>query len=497
MTRVMLMMAVAMACLFSSVAQAGLDYGDPAPKLHVDHWLKGSPVDLEKMQGKGVVVVEFWATWCGPCIASIPHLTEVQKEYGPKGVTVIGLTSADPNNQLEKVKEFMEGKDGKKMGYTVAFEQNEKTFDAYMTAAGESGIPTAFIVDKKGRVAWIGHPMGGMDAALDSILAGTYDIAVEKQVRNLSNKLMQASWSGEHDTALKTADELIAVKPTMTMPWMIKFDILSGEKKDVEGAKQLAEKALKVFHEDAEALANFASSLASREDAGPFLKVAARAADRAAELDPKNTTVSAAKFHTLAALGRHDEALTWAKTSLKLMKDDARQLSMFARMLSTPKHADRCSDLALEAVELAIKAEPDQPAHLMTKFEIMALCKKDARGAEQIGRYLIEKSADNANLLNSFAWDLATNEEYNGKFSQLALAAAERCDEITKGENWMFIDTYAVALAGAGHLDKAIKMQAKAIELCGMDEGFTLDEMTNRLEDFKKTKAAIDAKKKG
>ncbi len=76
-------------------AKATLSAGDAAPALSVTKWLKGAPVtSFEKGH---VYVVEFWATWCGPCVASMPHLSAIQKEFKDK-VTIIGVTSEDPNN---------------------------------------------------------------------------------------------------------------------------------------------------------------------------------------------------------------------------------------------------------------------------------------------------------------------------------------------------------------------------------------------------------------
>ncbi|MHC5163961.1 MAG: redoxin domain-containing protein [Planctomycetota bacterium] len=130
-------------------------------------YVKGKPVTFQ--EGK-VYVVEFWATWCGPCLTSIPHLTEVQKKYKDKGVTVIGISIEN----VETVKPFIE-KMGETMDYTVALDTDRKVNDAYMKAFNQRGIPTAFIVDGKSNVAWVGHPMGGLDEVLELVVAGTFD----------------------------------------------------------------------------------------------------------------------------------------------------------------------------------------------------------------------------------------------------------------------------------------------------------------------------------
>jgi thiol-disulfide isomerase/thioredoxin len=147
-------------------AQAG-QLGQKAAALEGLTYVKSDPVSFE--EGK-VYVVEFWATWCGPCRTSIPHLTEVQKQFKDKGVTVIGIS----NEKAETVKPFVE-KMGEKMDYTVAIDNERKVNDAYMDAFNQRGIPTAFIVDAKGNIAWVGHPLGGMDEVLEQVVAGTFN----------------------------------------------------------------------------------------------------------------------------------------------------------------------------------------------------------------------------------------------------------------------------------------------------------------------------------
>src|SRR5437868_10688794 len=69
-------------------AEATLKVGDPAPKLQVGKWVQGDPV--KEFAKDKVYIVEFWATWCGPCRVSIPHLNEIHNKYKGKGLIVIG-----------------------------------------------------------------------------------------------------------------------------------------------------------------------------------------------------------------------------------------------------------------------------------------------------------------------------------------------------------------------------------------------------------------------
>lgn len=150
-------------CSSDSSGQLGMS----APPLQVAQWVKGQPVALSVARGTNVVVVEFWATWCPPCRASIPHLTDLQQKFKERGVVFVGLS----NEPLETVKPFV-AQMGGKMNYTVAIDDNDKTSAAYMGAFGIDGIPHAFVVDKSGAISWHGHPMSGLDQAIEKALAG-------------------------------------------------------------------------------------------------------------------------------------------------------------------------------------------------------------------------------------------------------------------------------------------------------------------------------------
>src|SRR5262245_10257818 len=76
-----------------------LSVGDAAPAITVDKWLQGD--EVKKFEKDRVYVVEFWATWCGPCIVMMPHMSDLQQQY-KKDVTFIGFSSKDNRGNNEK-----------------------------------------------------------------------------------------------------------------------------------------------------------------------------------------------------------------------------------------------------------------------------------------------------------------------------------------------------------------------------------------------------------
>ncbi|MFM8274352.1 MAG: TlpA disulfide reductase family protein [Gemmata sp.] len=169
-----------------------LKVGDKAPPVKATKWLQGAEVK-EFAEGK-TYVMEFWATWCGPCIVMMPHMGELQAQYKDKGVTFIGFTAKDPNNTLEKVQAMVE-KRGPKLGYTFAYADDRETYDAWMRAAGQGGIPCCYVVDKAGKVAYIGHPMY-LDVVLPKVVAGKWteaDAAGLKEIDKQLNEVFGAT----------------------------------------------------------------------------------------------------------------------------------------------------------------------------------------------------------------------------------------------------------------------------------------------------------------
>jgi thiol-disulfide isomerase/thioredoxin len=195
--RLAALVALAAGSTLTFAAEATLKVGDHAPKLETGKWIQGDPVkDFEN--GKAYIV-EFWATWCPPCRASIPHLNDTYQKFKDKDLVVIGQDCWERDESL--VAPFVK-KMGDRMTYRVALDDKSggdpgKMAETWMVAAGRNGIPSAFLVDKKGTVAWIGHPMELKEATLVAVLDGKFDVqkaaaAYDKEQKNQA--ALQSAW---------------------------------------------------------------------------------------------------------------------------------------------------------------------------------------------------------------------------------------------------------------------------------------------------------------
>lgn len=134
--------------------------GKPAPLLSVKEW-HGKPFNLAELKGK-IVVVDFWGTWCGPCVAAIPHNVKLVQDHAKDGVVIIGMHDANRgwNNVASVVK-------SKKINYPIALDDGGKSAKAWMVRFW----PTYGVIDRNGTLRALGLSPPGVEAVVKKLLA--------------------------------------------------------------------------------------------------------------------------------------------------------------------------------------------------------------------------------------------------------------------------------------------------------------------------------------
>ena len=141
-------------------ADHGKMLGKPMPKLELSGWVdEKKTLAPEDMKGK-IVVVDYWATWCGPCIASIPHNNEVAKEYADKGVVVVGACGSGRGEEKMAAVAKKHG-----IEYPTARVSAEST-EAWKV----QWWPTYAVVDRKGDLRAIGVKPDYIEKIVDALL---------------------------------------------------------------------------------------------------------------------------------------------------------------------------------------------------------------------------------------------------------------------------------------------------------------------------------------
>lgn len=152
--------ALLLMALFSLPAMAVAPQG-PAPLFKLDS-LGGAPVSLEQLKGQ-VVMINFWASWCGPCRQEMPLLEKLHAKYKAMGFTMLGV-NVEPDSSLASG--FLAKTP---VTFPILFDTRSEVSKLYQVA----GMPSTVIIDRKGNLRWVhkGYKPGDENAYLDQIRA--------------------------------------------------------------------------------------------------------------------------------------------------------------------------------------------------------------------------------------------------------------------------------------------------------------------------------------
>ena len=146
----MKILQVSIIILWSYLAkcQTNLEIGEKAPEIHITNWIKNEPSD-KNLSGK-FIVLEFWATWCAPCLKSVPHLNELKNKY--KNVSFLSLTDEKEERILKTLSKV-------KFETIVVSDTTKKTFENFKSVEYNDVLrPSIVLIDDKGYIKWVGYP---------------------------------------------------------------------------------------------------------------------------------------------------------------------------------------------------------------------------------------------------------------------------------------------------------------------------------------------------
>ncbi len=157
-----------------------LKIGDPAPPVKVQTWLRGQPVTHFET-GK-VYVLDFWATWCGGCIISFPHISEIANKYKSR----VSFSSIDTyeaigdtekkEDPVVKVSKFLKTPPGRNLKLSVAVDGGSNAmWNAWIKPLRRAGLPTTYVIDQEGKIAWMDVNLDHLEWVLDQVLARKWD----------------------------------------------------------------------------------------------------------------------------------------------------------------------------------------------------------------------------------------------------------------------------------------------------------------------------------
>jgi len=171
--------------------------------------VKGDPVNWSSTIGHGkVIALEFWASWCGPCVKTAPILSAMQQKYSD--AIFVGVSSED-----EKTVRTFVNQMGNKMSYRVAADEDYTLTRDYHVNFKVQGIPHAFLIDKSGKIRYSGHPADPrFESTLSKLLnePATAGAAAGGKDEDTNNNKKSAAADKEKEGTAKAASAAVDVK---------------------------------------------------------------------------------------------------------------------------------------------------------------------------------------------------------------------------------------------------------------------------------------------
>jgi len=243
--------------LAPSAPAADLSVGDTAPGFSIEEWVKG---DEQTLQNGKVYLVEFFATDKGRLQRTVPMLSELQEEFGDRGLIVIGVSE----QEADDVKRWARSQ-GEKLGYTVAVDRRGVTTREWMSKAGRDTVPTAFIVDRKSKIAYIGDTLSEeLATILEKVLRGRFAPTLDRQARQKLDAARRHRRVKSWRMAKQRYDEIIDLDPSVFAEVALeRFEMMLVDMADRDEAYRYLQNELmaKRFVKDPEALKDIAEKI--------------------------------------------------------------------------------------------------------------------------------------------------------------------------------------------------------------------------------------------
>ena len=342
---------VAVAALAAPAAaqEETLKVGSAAPAITVE-WLQGNVTDIS--DSSKTYVVEFWATWCGPCMRSIPHLNEMHQKMKSKGLVIMGISDEPAGT----VRPFL-NKKGASMSYPVGVDKDNETKKAWMEAAKQNGIPCAFVV-KDSKIAWIGNPLDpNFDKVVIGTMTGRYNPVLTKKAEPILKAAKDAVRIKNFQDAYKHYDSLLEIDPKFFGDVaVLKYKTMLVDAKDPEGAAKWGSKITVQSMTDATTLRELTETILN--DSAIENRDYKLALTSARVLDANHPSAAAKALVAEVYARRGDFAKASEEQYEAWMKADPAEKADFKRLLDSYKKSSAKAGVAKPATTETTETAP-------------------------------------------------------------------------------------------------------------------------------------------